>query len=118
MGRGLCRAAIYGGRDPIYFTEDEGRKTGDVGPFLTGQKWAKSRLVVASSISLASAFRRKLTHCAAPPLPTGPAALGSGWGPKKVAIDLGRRASLDLHTTVPRTPGDVTGAAGRGLVIT
>ena len=38
---GICRAAIHGGRDPLYFTEDERRETGDEGPFLTGQKWAK-----------------------------------------------------------------------------
>ena len=37
-GRGegfICRAAIHGVRVPIYFF------TGDEGPFLTGQKWAK-----------------------------------------------------------------------------
>ena len=38
---GICRAAIYGGRVPFYFMGNEGRKTGDGGPFLTGQKWAK-----------------------------------------------------------------------------
>ena len=34
-------------------------------------------LVVAGSVSLASALRPKLAHCAAPPLQIGPASLGS-----------------------------------------
>ena len=42
--------------------------------------------VVAGSVSLASGSRRMLTHSAAPPFQTGPAALGSGLGRGKAAL--------------------------------
>jgi hypothetical protein len=38
-------------------------------------------LVGISSVSLASAYRRKLAHSTMPPLPAKPASLGFGGGP-------------------------------------
>lgn len=45
-------------------------------------------LVTATSISFASAYRRKPTHSGASPLPTEPAPLGFGGGPEKQHSEL------------------------------
>ena len=55
------------------------------GKALQAATWGRP-FVVASSISFASAWRRKLAHCAAPTLPTEPAAIAAGLrrGPQKI----------------------------------
>ena len=64
--------------------------------------------VVASSISFASAWRRKLPHFAAPTLPTRPASLGSRGGP---IYSLFRRTTVVRRGRRPRRPSlpDIAG---------